>query len=446
MANERASPKMRECTGWTAVTRAPCSDDRQIAGFDTDEWVLERRPKCLLVAHTMPPLTGGSCVVYDSLARHADGAIVILTSYRDHRTGDEIAGWRDHDQTCGYPIQRIALVRPRLRAWEPSAHRLGRLAREDVPLFGQLCWRVLRLVRRRGVKVVCLGDLDTNGWLIPYARRVASLKTILYTHGDEVSTNAVWRGQMGRRRRYLRAADAIVAVSQYAKNILIERYGVARSKIELIPNGVDTVKFVASSKPAALIDRFGITDKLILLTIARLVERKGVDIALQALPAVRARVPNTHLLVVGEGPFLDQLKRIAAEQGVADAVTFVGAVPHNETPGYYAAGDIFIMPNRRLATGENEGFGLVFLEANACGLPVIAGREGGPSEVVADGVNGLLVDGNNPDAVAQAIVRLATDRALYEQLRAGGLAMAQRQDWSARAQQFLGLCDRLMSA
>jgi phosphatidyl-myo-inositol dimannoside synthase len=391
----------------------------------------------------MPPLTGGSCVVYDNLARHADGAISVLTSYRDHRTGEEIAGWRDHDRTCGYPIHRIALVRPRFRAWERGSHPLWQLVRDDVPIFGKLCWRALRIVRRRGIEVVCFGDLDTNGWILPHARRIAGLKTILYIHGDEVSTSSIWAGQMDRRRHYLRAADAIVAVSHYAKDLLVERYGVAATRIQVIPNGVDTERFVAASKPSALIARLGLPGKFVLVTITRLVERKGVDMALRALPAVRARVPNVHFLVVGEGPFSEQLRRVAAEQGVADAVTFVGEVRHPETPAYYAAGDIFVMPNRRLASGESEGFGLVFLEANACGLPVIAGRDGGPSEVVADGVNGLLVDGSDPDAIAAAILRIATDRDLYNRLRSGGFAIAQQLDWSSRAQHFLALCGRL---
>lgn len=385
-------------------------------------------------------------MVYDSLARHADGAIMVLTSYRDHRTGDEIAGWRDHDRMCGYPIQRIALVRPRLRACEPSAHRLGRLAREDVPLLGQLGWRALSLVRRRGIKVVCFGDLDTNGWIVAPARRIAGLKTILYTHGDEVSTNPVWLGQMARRRRYLAAADAIVSVCRYTTNTLIERYGVTPSKIATIPNGVDGAIFRPISQARTLRARLGLADKLVLLTVTRLVERKGVDMALRAMPAIRANLPNVHFLVVGDGEYRDQLMRIASEQGISDAVTFVGSVPHGETPAYYAASDLFVMPNRQLEDGSNEGLSVVFLEANACGLPVIAGRDGGPAEVVTDGLNGLLVDGSDPDAIAAAILRVATDHDLYGRLRSGGLAVAQQLDWSSRARQFLALCDRLMRA
>jgi phosphatidylinositol alpha-1,6-mannosyltransferase len=391
----------------------------------------------------MPPLTGGSCVVYDSLARHADGAIAVLTSYRDHRTGEEISGWRDHDRTCGYPIQRIALVRP--RTWPPRS-RAGRVLRRlghDLSILAQVSWRGIRTARKMGIGVLCLGDMDTNGGLIPCARRFLGLRTILYIHGDEVSTNPGWPAQAARRRRYLSAADAIVAVSRYAKDLLVDQYGVAPAKVEVIFNGVDRQRFVPAPKPSALIERFGLAGKFVLMATTRLVERKGVDMALRALTVVRARVPNLHFLVLGDGPFADQLKRIAAEQAVTDAVTFVGEVPHCDTPTYYSAADLFVMPNRQLPDGNNEGFGLVFLEANACGLPVIAGRDGGPAEVVSHGVNGLLVDGNDPDAIAEAILRVATNRDLYEGLRAGGLALAQRLDWSSRAQQFLGLCDRL---
>jgi phosphatidyl-myo-inositol dimannoside synthase len=394
----------------------------------------------------MPPLTGGSCVVYDNLARGAGGAIVVLTSFQDHMTGREVPGWRDHDGTCGYPIQRIALVRPRLRPPAPRPVRLWRMMRDDVPTFGQLCWNALRIVRRMGIQVVGLGDLDTNGWLIPHAHRIAGLKIILYIHGDEVSTHPGWPGQMARRRRYFATADAIVSVCSYTTQIMIERFGVTPSKIATIPNGVDGGIFRPAAKPSTVLARLGITDKLVLLAVTRLVKRKGVDMTLRALPAVRARVPNVHFLVVGDGDYRDALVRIAAEQGVSDAVTFVGPVPHSDTPMFYAASDLFVMPNRQLADGSNEGLSVVFLEANASGLPVIAGRDGGPSEVVADEVNGLLVDGTDPDAIASAIIRLATDRDLYERLRTGGLAVAQRLDWSSRAEQFLALCDRLVRA
>jgi phosphatidylinositol alpha-1,6-mannosyltransferase len=394
----------------------------------------------------MPPLTGGSCVVYDNLARHAEGAIAVLTSYRDHRTGEEIRRWRDHDRTCGYPIQRIALVRPHLHPPAAYSDRLWRLARDDVPIFAHLCWSAFRSVHRMGIKVICFGDLDTNGWLIPYAARIGRVKTILYIHGDEVSTSTAWPGQMARRRRYLTAVHAIVSVCRYTTETLIDRFGVTPSKIVTIQNGVDCSMFRPLPKPPTVVARFGLAGKFVLLTVARLVERKGVDMVLRALTVLRGCLPNIHFLVAGDGEFRDQLVRLAAEQGVSDAVTFVGPVPHGDTPIYYAASDLFVMPNRRLADGSNEGLSVVFLEANACGLPVIAGRDGGPAEVVQNGVNGILVDGSDPDAIVQGILQVATDRDLYERLRAGGLAVAQRLDWSSRAQQFLTLCDRLTAS
>ena len=107
---------------------------------------------------------------------------------------------------------------------------------------------------------------------------------------------------------------------------------------------------------------------------------------------------------------------------------------------HYQLGDVFVMPNRRMPDGDTEGFGLVFLEANACGLPAIAGRDGGSTEAVEDGVNGLVVDGHSVDAVAAARLALREDAALYATLRRQGLAVAAASDWEVRTGAFLGVC------
>jgi phosphatidylinositol alpha-1,6-mannosyltransferase len=144
-------------------------------------------------------------------------------------------------------------------------------------------------------------------------------------------------------------------------------------------------------------------------------------------------------LVVGDGPYRAALEAIAAERGMTDKVAFAGAVAEEELVDHYALGDVFVMPNRRLANGDTEGFGLVFLEANACGLPVIAGSDGGSIDAVRDGVNGLLVDGHSVDAIARAMLELRRDPALRARLRAGGLEAAAAADWRHKAQAFLGL-------
>ena len=122
---------------------------------------------------------------------------------------------------------------------------------------------------------------------------------------------------------------------------------------------------------------------------------------------------------------------------------FAGSVPDHELVAHYALGDVFIMANRQMPDGETEGFGLVFLEANACGLPVIAGKAGGSVDAVTDQVNGLVVDGHDTAAIAQAIVTLFQDHALRRRLRSGGIDVAREAGWDLRVGRFLRFCDGL---
>jgi len=119
---------------------------------------------------------------------------------------------------------------------------------------------------------------------------------------------------------------------------------------------------------------------------------------------------------------------------------FAGDVAEAELAAHYQLGDVFIMPNRALPNGDTEGFGLVFLEANACGVPVIAGRDGGSTDAVRDGENGLVVDGNSVPAVLHAMLALREDGVLRARLRQGGLAVAVESDWRRKAAAFLRVC------
>ena len=219
--------------------------------------------------------------------------------------------------------------------------------------------------------------------------------------------------------------------------------GVASQKIELIYNGVNLDRFKEQQKSTDLLDRYGLEEKRVILTVGRLVERKGIDLVIRSIPRIVSRFPDIHYLIVGDGPYRSVLEQLAQETGVADRVTFAGLVDDNELVGHYALCNVFVMPNRELPDGDTEGFGLVFLEANACGKPVVAGKAGGTSDAVRDEYNGLLVDGTNVDELATAVIRILADEQLYARLRAGGLEYARMSDSRSRAQQFLRLCERL---
>jgi phosphatidylinositol alpha-1,6-mannosyltransferase len=169
--------------------------------------------------------------------------------------------------------------------------------------------------------------------------------------------------------------------------------------------------------------------------VSRLVARKGQDTLIRALPAIRRRVPDAALLLVGGGSYQSSLQRLAHRTGVERDVVFTGSVPWAQLPAYYAAGDVFAMPCRtRYAGLDVEGLGVVFLEAAATGLPVVAGNSGGAGDAVRDGETGVIVDGESVDAVADAVSELLSDPARAQAMGAAGRTwVEQNWQWSTLA-------------
>ncbi len=395
--------------------------------------------RCLLVANVFPPVLGGSASVYDSLARFSDGRVSVLAPRLDYLTGRLLAGVAAFDRSAPFRVHRLRLLRtrmlPRLRPWD----RVW-LAFQDLELRGRLVWAIARIARAEAIGTVCIGELVAGGWLVGFCRRLG-LRTVIYVHGEEVSITDSYDPDGARRRVALLRADAVVAVSRFARDAVVRLMGDGAGKVALIPNGVDLSRFSPRPRRADLVARYGLGGRRVLLTVGRLSERKGMDRVIEALPRLRAALPDLVYLMVGEGPFRPVLEALAAAQGVTDAVIFAGAVPPDELVDHYALADAFIMANRTLENGDTEGFGLVFLEANACAVPVIAGSAGGSVDAVTDGVNGLVVDGDDCNSIAAAVLRLFGDEALRQCLVRDGLAVSARSGWGDRVAAFLDVCD-----
>jgi phosphatidylinositol alpha-1,6-mannosyltransferase len=163
--------------------------------------------------------------------------------------------------------------------------------------------------------------------------------------------------------------------------------------------------------------------------VSRLVPRKGQDMLVRALPAIRRRVPDAALLLVSGGPYRKTVARLAREAGVAEHVVFTGSVRWEELPAHYAAGDVFAMPCRTRRGGlDVEGLGIVYLEASATGLPVVAGDSGGAPDAVRDGETGYVVGGSDVPAIADRVARLLADPELAARLGKAGRAWVES-DW-----------------
>ncbi len=401
--------------------------------------------RCLLVASTFAPLHGGSAVVYENLCLHMPKeSIQVLTARKNYINNQEISDWRNHDDGVDFPIERITLLRPLMQRRPPAniVASLYRFAFQDIPLYVRVFLAAAKIVRRQKINVVCIGELVTGSWLGIALKKVFGTRLILYIHGEEITTVTGGRLHGNKRRQYLHAADKIVAVSSFTCDALTREMGIRPDRIILIQNGVDVDRFTPGPKSPALLERYNLHGKKVVLTLGRLVARKGADMAIRAMARILKMRPDVHYLIVGDGELRTELESIIAREGVSAQVTLVGTVSEPELVEYFRLCDLFLMPNRTLADGDTEGFGLVFREANACGKPVIGGRAGGVVEAVVDGESGYLVDGENLDEIESTVLKILDDPALAATLAEKGLSIATASSTKAVAARFLLACER----
>lgn len=348
------------------------------------------------------------------------GGMQSFAHQRCLRAGDEpvvLAPWYPHcitfDASQPFRIQR----------WRPSVGNVFGVKR-----VGQLLQPLL-LVR----PLLQQGDFDAiecwqplplglTAWLLKHVYR---LPVIVWSHGSDLLRIQRTPGGKAILRWTLSQADRLIANSMATREHM-RRLGQDSARIRVINPPVECERFDPNVDPTAIRVRHGVGDAPVILTVARLVEKKGVDVVLRALPFILRAVPEARYLIVGDGPLRSQLQALAEELCVTQHALFVGAIDHRspDLPRYYSACDVYVMPSRTLnSEGEIESFGISYLEASACGKPVIGGRGGGTAEAVQENVTGLLVDPWDAEDVARAVIRLLTDADLARRL---GMAGRQR--------------------
>jgi phosphatidyl-myo-inositol dimannoside synthase len=380
----------------------------------------------LLVTNMVPPLIGGTPMVYDHIARHAAPHVHVLSAWRDPDRARPIAGWRESDAGKPYPIRRLPWLRPPIV--EPLRHSIGLLdlLLIDLPVMLFTFVAVVIEAIRRGARTIVIGELHGLGWLAILLSLLTPWRVVIYTHGEEIVQTAYNR--LARLRgAALRASDVVLAVSRFTRDRLIGDFGVAPEKIRLVPNGVDLDRFSPGDG----------ADEPFVLGVGRLIERKGFDRLIEAFARVASDFPAHRLCIAGTGAEEAKLRAMAERLGVGERVELPGAVSDAELLSLYRRCTLFAMPNRTLPDGDTEGFGLIFLEANACGKPVIGGRAGGAVDAVVDGETGLLVNGDDSAAIADALRRLLGDAALRHRLGQAGLARARGLGWDHSAKLFV---------
>lgn len=346
----------------------------------------------------MPQVGGIQVFNHEVLSRLPDAAVFAAAHPDAH----------EHDDTAPYPVVR-------------GPHRYL----FPVPAVE----RALRdAVAATGAQVL----LFATPWPVVSLGPRLRMPSAVVSHGNELVTPARVPGARQLLRRDLARADLLYAVSDHTSRHLRALVGPTGPPIRLLRNGVDVGRFSPEVSGRAIRERHGFGDDPVVVCVGRLVRRKGQDVLVEAWPRVRAAVPDAHLLIVGGGPLHDELAEAAAAQPDG-AVVLAGRVPWDELPDHHAAADVFAHPNRtRLAGFDAEGFGVIFLEAQAVGRPVVAGDSGGSPEALRPGETGVLVDGADPAEVADAVVALLQDPDRARAMgRAGRAFVEAHHDWDA---------------
>lgn len=305
--------------------------------------------------------------------------------------------------------------------------------------------RTIELARGHDAEVVVLGASWPLGELAPALGRALGVPVVALSHGLEAGLPGVGLGALVRRAT--RGLAALTTISDFTEARLAPHVRAAR--IERIAPGVDVERFTPHRDGSALRHVWGVPDDAVVVgSISRLVPRKGQDTLVDVWPRIRAQHPQAWLVLIGEGPLADRLDRSIDRQGPDARILRVGRVAWDVLPDSYAALDLFAMPCRtRMAGLDVEGLGIVYLEAQATGIPVIAGRSGGAPETVHDGRTGSVVDGRDHTALAAALGHWLADPAARQQAGVEGRQWAvSRWSWEVIAQRFATLLDEVVSS
>jgi len=278
--------------------------------------------------------------------------------------------------------------------------------------------RAVKILKQYQIKTVWFGAAAPLALMAKQLRTSGATNIVALSHGHEI-----WWAKIPVLKQLLRKiindVDHLGYLGQFTKSEIAKDSNQIDKFVQIAP-GIDTDHFMPKSARADLIKKYRLEDRRVIVSVGRLVHRKGQDKLIESLPKILQSFPGAVLLLVGEGPIKQMLKNTAKQLGVTNQVIFAGRVQHIDLPDYICLGEVFAMPVRsRFAGLEVEGLGIVYLEASACGLPVIVGNSGGATDAVIDGVTGLLVNGSDTDQIADAVCKLLTDQS---RAKAMGLA------------------------
>ena len=340
----------------------------------------------LFVTNDFGPRAGGiETFIIGLIQRRPFGQTIVYTSFQEN------SAQFDADWLANYGVR---VIRDRSKILLPTP-------RVALHLRG--------IIKKEGITTAAFGAAAPLGLLSASMKRAGVVRTVALTHGHEVWWAKVFPFNL-LLRRIGSTVDVLTYLGEFTRKAISKALSAkAQSAMVKIAPGIDVEHFIptdASSLRASL----GLADKKVIVSVGRLVHRKGQDHLIEAMPEILKNVPRAHLLLVGEGPYREYLQNLVHQLKLESSVTFIGRIQYQDLPMYICVGDIFAMPSRsRLMGLEVEGLGIVYLEASSCGLPVLAGDSGGAPDAVIQNETGLVVSGTDNKEIASAAVALLTN-------------------------------------
>ena len=354
--------------------------------------------KILLVTNDFGPRTGGiETFVIGLLERISDHEVTVFTSQQ----GDT----SEYDQQW-FEKFGVRVIRDRSKILLPS-------------------WRVSRAVKEvvasHNIEIVVFGAAAPLALMSSALRKSGVKKVIALTHGHEVWWAKIFPFNFAIKR-IGKSVDHLTYLGEFTRQAISKALTdkSAKEMVKIAP-GIDTAHFIPQPDAMQKRKELGLQDKKIIISVGRLVHRKGQDKLIEAMPDVLRKIPNAHLLIVGEGPYKNHLEKLVNKLSIKENVSFAGRIMYDRLPSYLSAAVLFAMPSRSRFFGlEVEGLGIVYLEASACGIPVLAGNSGGAPDAVLEGVTGLCVDGTNVAEIASAVIEICSDAERASHMGAAG--------------------------
>lgn len=375
----------------------------------------------LVITELFLPTKGGTAVWFDEVYQRIGGKEI-------HIVTKDVEGGKEYDKTHKNTVHRVKLKR---HWW---------LRPESLAMYLKLFFTALKVALSHKIDVVHAGRVLPEGlvgWLIAIIIR---RPLVIYAHGEEITT---WRqsGKFKVMRFTYRHSDKIIANSRFTRNEL-EKIGINSERIMNISPGVNSERFkpMKSTQVQDLKESIGLNLKQkLILSVGRLSRRKGFDQVIKSIMPLRKKGLDVHYALIGIGEDKDYLQKLAEDEHVSPFVHLLGHVSMDDLPRWHNAADIFMMPNREI-NGDVEGFGMVFIEAAACGKPSIAGRSGGTGDAVINEKTGFLVNGNDGHEIVEFAYKILSDDVLANKLGQNGFLNAtENYSWQVIAEKTMNI-------